>query len=293
MSMGVPRDRMAMPAGTVARSTRRRRPLWQARDFNLPTTNSEDPIDVTETEGRIVVPYTLVVSTRGTHGSVRDDFGIDSLVFTKRASVVSDTFQHVTQMRSISALNAHLMSPQGRARYGASADADQLTKDWHFWGIQQTQTDNYLRTNARVQSITTLISHRAKTHNIWMASNNNVRNLRSLWLVLRRLPYSSIDVFGNKRQRAGGDGASAGYYWRYEPWCGHRDEAPPRELYMGWSWCGTAIRVGLVSDTFGHNRDGEEHRMTANKATFPTEVGKQWHLDSAKLPRVELQLNVG
>lgn len=205
------------------------------------------------------------------------DIGINEILFVR----VNDTSRGTNpypdyQLRSLSRLNQHLLSPECRKKYGASASAEVLLRDWQMLGVAQRDPVLYgnseLATSAGPMPdnvMTVIVSGRARLWNLWTASGTAIRPGNRVWLIPIRHQYHSLV--------SGESSAEPEYFWRIEPYVTTSAAEPPMDLYWNMRYRSVPIYVGYVQAMYGKvDNQLDDYFYRSLRAVFPDTNGAKY-----------------
>jgi hypothetical protein len=86
--------------------------------------------------------------------------------------------------------------------------------------------------------------------------------------------------------------ADAQFYWQFDPYITHGNERVPLGLYSSDLYIGAAIRIGLVTDTFGRRDSPLLSHALVKKMVYPDDGTDKYKKDCPDLPEIEIMLRV-
>lgn len=232
--------------------------------------------------------------------------GEQQLVFIQRKQDVS-AYQERDRdacFCSLSMLNLILRQaaePGGRKAY---ANAQEILKDWIFWGV----INNVYHTgnNAKIKHIpivNSVVRDVARTRGIWCACVPPPRQNAFCWLILvrrgkgelagrytdilREIEYLTAGKHTAQSKQKIADCLAAlgdldeetkepkNHYWRFEPWVMLSSEEPPSYVTAGTNWVGYAIRVGFIVHGALGLQEPAAYNVAVNNAMYPDSTSTQ------------------
>lgn len=169
---------------------------------------------------------------------------------------------------TLSSLNKWLAEPTQRQKFGKRRDCMELSQTFKLYGVAQRDIN---WTGDIPHTVHTFhVGMRARIYNIFNVSGRVIKVFDRGWLLWEKLPYESMA----SRVLGMGDedetmSSEQEFYWRLRPWVTDDASHPPMDTYITPEWDGACVRVGLISDIYGINRDLETQQAQAMDAVFP------------------------
>jgi len=204
------------------------------------------------------------------------DIGMNEVLFVR----VNDTSRGTNpypdyQIRSLSRMNKHLLSPECRKKYGASKSVDTLLRDWQLLGIAQRDPVLYGNSEIGVNAspmpenvMTVIVGGRARLWNLWTASGNAVRPGNRVWLIPVRHPFVPM---------VAEESSGPEYFWRLEPYVTTAAADPPMDVYWNTRYRSIPIYIGYVQAMSGKvDNQLDDYFYRSLRAVFPDSAGAKY-----------------
>lgn len=263
-------------------------------------TNGESSHYKQNGEPRVTFAYTISLKR---DGASLPDLGHSQLLFSEAHEIAQRYTPGVSSVKTLSALNHYLSSPEGRALGGVM----EIMKRWRLIGVQQTDLNVGRHKIERSAAITVFTAHRAMTPNIWALQGGVVRPGDHLWLILRQEVVSGqdtgADAIAEMKNGPSGDKTST-KVWRYVPYV-TRDGTPPPSSELNTpdtrDTFGARIYVGFVRMVkgpqknmrgVGYRPSSRQQLTTAEMCCFPVKLDDAHHDRINRLNQLEVFLRV-